>query len=137
MIGKQLAAIRKNKSMGPNGVPGEILKLGMEAMIPYHTRLLGITISNATIPSDWKRAMVVPIYKGGNRSVVTNYRPVSLTLLVCTQTEYVIAGYPRQVWDTSKWLYERQHELKWDNRAKAKQSQLARTQLIPWMRESE
>jgi len=85
MIRKQLAAITGNNSMGPDGVPGEILKLGMEAMIPYHARLLGITISNAAIPSDWKRAIVDPIYKGGNRSVVTNYRPVSLTLLVCKQ----------------------------------------------------
>jgi len=64
MIRKRLAAIRRNKSMGPDGVPGEILKLGMEAMIPYHARLLDITISNAAIPSDWKRTMVVPIYKG-------------------------------------------------------------------------
>jgi hypothetical protein len=94
MIRKRLAAIRRNKSKGPDGVPGEILKLEMEAMIPYHARLLDI-ISNAAIPSDWKRAMVVPIYKGGSRSVVTNYRPVSLTLLVCKQMEYVIAGYLR------------------------------------------
>jgi len=26
--------------------------------------------------------------------------------------EYVIAGYLRQVWVTSKWLNERQHELR-------------------------
>jgi hypothetical protein len=106
MIRKRQAAIRRNKSTGPDGVLGEILKLGMEAIIPYLARLLDITISNAAISSDWKRAMVVPTYKGGNRSVVTKYRPVSLTLLICKQMQYVIAGYLRQVWDTSKSLYE-------------------------------
>jgi len=57
--------------MGPNGVPGEILKLVVEAMIPYLTRLLDITTNNAAISSDWKRAIVVPIYKGKGPSVVT------------------------------------------------------------------
>jgi len=33
-------------------------------MIPYLARLLDITINNTTIPSDWKRATVVPFYKG-------------------------------------------------------------------------
>jgi hypothetical protein len=53
--------------------------------------------------------MVVPIYKGGDRSVVGNYRPVSLTSVVCKKIEYVIAGYLRQVWEISGWLYEGQH----------------------------
>jgi hypothetical protein len=82
MINKRPAAIGIKKSKRPDGVPGEILILGGEAMIPCFAPLLDITINNATIPGDWKRAMVVPIYKGGDRSVVTNYRPVSLTSVV-------------------------------------------------------
>ena len=46
----------------------------------------------------WKKAIVVPIYKGGNRSVVGNYRPVSLTSVVCKQMEHVIAGYLGNEW---------------------------------------
>jgi hypothetical protein len=56
-------------------------------MIPYLARLLKITINNATIPSDWKKAIVVPIYKGGDRSLIVNYRPISLTSVVCKQME--------------------------------------------------
>lgn len=76
-ITKQLAAIGRNKSIWPDGVSGEILKLGAEAMIPYFAWLLYITINNATIPSVWKRAIVFPIYKGENRSLDTKYRPGS------------------------------------------------------------
>jgi hypothetical protein len=54
VIRKRLAAIGRNKSIGPDGIPGEILKLG-GAMIPYLGLLLEITINNATIPSDWKK----------------------------------------------------------------------------------
>jgi hypothetical protein len=98
--------IGRNKSVGPDNIPGDILKMGGEAMIPYLARLLDISINNGTIPGDWKKAIVVPIYKGGDRSVVQNYRPVSLTSVVCKQMEHVIADYIRQVWEKSDWLYE-------------------------------
>jgi hypothetical protein len=49
--------------VGPDGLPGDILTVGGEAMFPYLAPLLDITISNATIPSDRKRAILVPINK--------------------------------------------------------------------------
>jgi hypothetical protein len=66
-------------------------------------------MNNGTLPGDWKRATVVPIHKGGDRSLVTNYRPVSLTSVVCKQMEHVIASYLRQLWEGNDWLYEGQH----------------------------
>ena len=56
-----------------------------------------------------KKAIVVPIYKGGDRSLVGNYRSASLASVVCKQMEHVIAGYLREVWEMSGWLYEGQH----------------------------
>ena len=53
--------------MVPDGVPGEILKLGGEAMTPFLASLLEISLNKATIPSDWKKASVFPIYKGGDQ----------------------------------------------------------------------
>jgi len=68
-------------------------------MIPYLARLLDITMNDGTLPGDWKRATVIPIHKGGDRSLTKNYRPVSFTSAVCKQMEHVIASYLRQVWD--------------------------------------
>jgi hypothetical protein len=84
------------------------LKLGGEAT-QYLVRLLDITMNNNAIPGEWKKAIVVPIYKRGDQSTAGNYRLVSLTSVVCKQIEHVIAGYLRHVWDTSGWLYEGQH----------------------------
>jgi hypothetical protein len=64
VIRKILSKARRNKSVGPDGIPGEILKFGGETMTPDLARLLEISLNNATIRSDWKTAMVVPIYKG-------------------------------------------------------------------------
>jgi hypothetical protein len=71
-----------------------------------------ITINNATIPSNWKKAMVVPTYKGGDRSLIANYRPVSLTSVVCKQMEHVIASYLRKAWNKKDWLFEGQHAFR-------------------------
>jgi len=66
-------------------------------MIPYLARLLDITKNNNPIPGDRKKAIVFPVYKGGDRSVVGNYRPVSLKSVVCKQTEQDIAECQRHV----------------------------------------
>jgi hypothetical protein len=78
-------------------------------MVPYLARLLDITMNNHAIPEDWKKAIVIPIYKGGDRLIFGNYRPISLTSVVSKQMAHVIAGYLRNVWEMSGWLYEGQH----------------------------
>jgi hypothetical protein len=50
--------------VGPDGIPGKILKLGGEAMIPYLARLLDITMNNNSIPSDWKKLLWSLFTKG-------------------------------------------------------------------------
>jgi hypothetical protein len=59
----RLSAMGKKKSVGPNGIPREILTFGGEAMIPYLARLLDIMMNNNAIPGNWKKGMVFPIYK--------------------------------------------------------------------------
>ena len=78
-------------------------------MIPNLARLLYIKFNNVTTTRDWKKAIVFPIHKGGDRWVVKNYRPVSLTSVVCKQMEHVIAGYIRQVWEDRDLFYMGQH----------------------------
>jgi hypothetical protein len=56
VIRKRLSTIGRKKLVGPDGIPGEILKLGGEAMILYHVRLLDITMNNNAIPCDWKKS---------------------------------------------------------------------------------
>ena len=69
-------------------------------------------MNNNAIPFDWKRDVVVPIYKGGDRSVVGNYRPVSLASVVCKQMGARYNRVPkriREIWVMSGWLCGGQH----------------------------
>jgi len=108
-IRKRLTKIRRKKSVGSDGFPAEIMKLGGETMTPYLSTFREISLNNATIPSEWKRATVVHIHKGGDRWAVSEYRPISLNCEVCKQWEHVIAGYLRQVWDKNDRLCEGHH----------------------------
>ena len=69
---RRVGSIGKHKSVGPDRIPGEILKMDGEASILYLERLLEMTINNGTLPADWRRATVVPIHKGGHRSLASN-----------------------------------------------------------------
>jgi Reverse transcriptase (RNA-dependent DNA polymerase) len=42
------------------------------------------------VPSDWKKAIVTPIFKKGKRTEPGNYRPVSLTSVPCKVLEAII-----------------------------------------------
>lgn len=78
IIRKRLAVTGGNLSTGPDRIPRNILQLCREATILYLAQLLDIMTNKAAIPRDWKKkATVAPIYKGWDRSVVTNYRPVT------------------------------------------------------------
>jgi hypothetical protein len=56
-----------------------------------------------------KRAIVFPIYKRGDGLVVSDYKSISLTSVVCKQMEHTIASYLRKTWDKKDWLLEGQH----------------------------
>jgi len=48
----------RNISVGPDGIPGAILKMGGEAIIPFLGRLLDVRINNGTVPRHWKKAVL-------------------------------------------------------------------------------
>jgi hypothetical protein len=63
----KLAAIGRNKSVGPDSVSGEILKMGGKAMIPYLARLLDMTIKkgNGNTKGLAYTSLVLPILEYG------------------------------------------------------------------------
>lgn len=105
----RIKSLENGKSRGPDGISTDFIKLGGEAILPYLLRLFNISINNASLPDDWKAAIVVPIFKNGDKTKVCNYRPVSLTSVVCKIMEHLIAGYIRREWEKANWIFHGQH----------------------------
>jgi hypothetical protein len=90
IVSKTLADLKTNKSQGPDAIHPRILKeLADELSIPLQI-IYQDSIDQAKVPQDWKNATVTAIYKKGNRKVASNYRPISLTSIVCKSLEKII-----------------------------------------------
>ncbi len=75
---KILREMPPKTSMGPDGIPACVLKYCAVPLALPLSLLYNASLESGSVPSLWKFAHIVPIYKKGNRSDPSNYRPVSL-----------------------------------------------------------
>ena len=57
----------------------------------------------------WKTANIVPVYKKGDRSILTNYRPIALTSIVVKLLESLVCDELRNHLQASGLMFENQH----------------------------
>lgn len=62
----------------------------MLCSLPQHTHLYNIILQSLLIPPFWKRASVVPIFKSGIPSQITNFRSISLLPRIVKTFEKII-----------------------------------------------
>lgn len=76
-----LDAIRKlsnNKASGPDGIPAEILKQGGPKLLSHIHSLLTKIWKEEKIPAELRDALIVTIFKKGDKADCGNYRGISL-----------------------------------------------------------
>ena len=56
------------------------------------THIFNNSEETGSIPEDWKSANVTAIHKKGSRQEPGNYRPISLTSVVCQTMEQLVRG---------------------------------------------
>jgi hypothetical protein len=65
-------------SVGPDGIPSFIIKGCSTIFAPLLKYIFNLSLSQEHFSAQWKKAIIVPIFKKGNTSLVCNYRPISL-----------------------------------------------------------
>ena len=91
----QIAALLRKlpykKSPGPDGIlPGILTKIASEISHPL-SLLFGASLSTGQLPDAWRCANITPVHKKGHKSLLTNYRPVALTSVLCKVLERIIS----------------------------------------------
>ena len=70
--------MKNNKAPGVDNITAEVLKAGGEPMIQMLYTLFQKIWKEEKSPSDWKRMLVTPVLKKGDKMEAANYRAISL-----------------------------------------------------------
>ncbi len=89
-VTKLLSNLNPLKASGPDSIPARLLKEIAHQLAPALTLLFPNSIDQGTLSHDWKHAFITPIFKKRERSKVSNYRPISLTSIVCKSLEHIL-----------------------------------------------
>ena len=89
-IGKLLSQLKINKSCGPDGLHPYFLKTLHEELKTPLIIIFNNTLETGELPDRWKEANISAIYKKGKKDHPLNYRPVSLTSIICKIMEKLI-----------------------------------------------
>ena len=91
---KLLLSSKSDKSPGPDELHPKLLKECADELAIPMKLMFDLTMKVGKIPQEWKKAEVKAIYKKkGSRKDPSNYRPVSLTSVVCKLMEKVIKNH--------------------------------------------
>ena len=92
-IRKKLLALRPDSAPGPDKITARFLRDHAGVMAPALASLFNKLMREQSVPEDWRRANVTPIFKKGSKSDPGNYRPVSLTSIPCRVMEACIRDH--------------------------------------------
>lgn len=79
-----------DKSAGSDDIPPRLLQATSDTISDPLCLLFRKSLNEGSLPEEWRTANVTPIYKKGDRHVLRNYRPVSLTCQFSKVLESVI-----------------------------------------------
>ena len=88
---KLIKKLNDKKASGYDSISNKILKATCFVVAPYITELFNSCIDNGVYPDCFKKAQVVPLFKGGEKDCRNCYRPISLLPALGKLLEKVIS----------------------------------------------
>ena len=93
LVAKKIKAMKDNKSPGVDGIPPKLLMETVEQISIPLARVFNLSLKEGVVPFEWKEANIIPLFKKGSRNKSENYRPVSLTSVICKLLERLIKDH--------------------------------------------
>ena len=93
VVANKINNMKENKSPGVDGIAPKILKETVEQICTPLARVFNMSLQEGIVPLEWKEANIIPLFKKGSRNKSVNYRPVSLTSVICKVLETIIRDH--------------------------------------------
>ena len=108
-VQKLLKNLKNGKAAGPDDIPTILLSETAEALALPVSIIFRKSLDEGQLPNIWKKAKVTPIFKKGSRASANNYRPVSLTCILCKVMETLIRNRVLNHMQQNKLICKEQH----------------------------
>ena len=89
-ISEKIKKLKPDSAFGPDYVGPRLLHAASEVLCAPLSVIFRKSLEEGVVPEDWRKANITPIFKAGSKMVAGNYRPVSLTCVLCKVMESII-----------------------------------------------
>ena len=72
----------RDKATGDEQISCRLLKMTKYVIAESLTDIINKSLATGCVPNGWKVARVIPIFKAGDMSNPSNYRPISVLFIV-------------------------------------------------------
>ena len=93
VVVSQINNMKENKSPVVDGISHKILKETVEQISTPLAHVFKMSLQERIVPFEWKGANIIPLFKKCSRNKSVNYRPVSLTSVICKLLETIIRDH--------------------------------------------
>ena len=88
-----LETLDTSKATGPDSINPTLLKQASLTIAEPLCKFYNLSLHNSLVPSQWKIANLILVFKKGAKNVVSNYRPISLLSVLGKCMEKCIFKY--------------------------------------------
>ena len=109
VVVKLLKDLNPHKAAGPDQIKPLVLQRLRDVIAPILQVIFQRSLDTGRVPKDWSTVFVCPLFKKGDTSLASNYRPISLTSILCKVLEHIVATNVVSHMDKHNLLYDLQH----------------------------
>ena len=106
---KLLKDFNSHKAAGPDQLKPIVLQRLRDEIAPVLQVIYQKSLDTGRMPNDWNTAYVCPLFKKGDTSIASNYRPISLTSILCKVLVHIVNTNVVSHMDHHNLLYDLQH----------------------------